>query len=171
MYFFSRAFATVLRALSDDFGSTPNLLPIEYVDNWLQKFLHTTTIIKQDKSFGILAKHANTAVCILLETFSQFDDQIQKDIFDFIIQQTFLQKQDWPYEADVNLLRLIMKVTEIADKDSCATLASSIFATNSRIWIYRFLYSNSVKIFFCFVYIFFFLYSLFKMFYNFLIDF
>jgi hypothetical protein len=32
---FFRAFVTVLRALSDDFGSTPNLLPIEYVDNWL----------------------------------------------------------------------------------------------------------------------------------------
>jgi hypothetical protein len=86
------------------------------------------------------------AVCILLETFSQFDDQIQKDIFDFIIQQTVLQKQDWPYKADVNLLRLIVKVTEIADKDSCATLASSIFPTNSLIWIYRFLTMKSIPV-------------------------
>jgi hypothetical protein len=91
----------------------------------------------------------------LLETFTQFNEDFQKDIFDFIIQQTILYKQDWPYEADVNLLRLIMKVTDIADKDSCAILASSIFATNSRIWIYRFLYSNSVKILislFCFIF-------------------
>jgi hypothetical protein len=48
-----------------------------------------------------------------------------------------------------------MKVIDLADHDSCATLASSIFAVNSRIWLYRFLYSNSVKIFmrFFFVYI------------------
>ncbi|CAF1327016.1 unnamed protein product [Adineta steineri] len=137
-----RAFATVLRSLSDDFSTTPNLLPIEYVENWLQKIIHTTTIIKHDKSFGILAKHANTAVYILLEIFTQFDEQLQKDIFDFISQQTNLQKQDWPYEADVNLLRLIMKVIDLANHDSCAILASSIFAFNSRIWLYRFLYSN-----------------------------
>lgn len=142
-----RAFATVLRALSDDFSVATNILPIEYVDKWLQKIIHTITIIKQDKLFGLLSRYANTAVCILLETFSQFDEHVEKDIFDFITQQTVLCKQDWPYEADVNLLRLIMKVTEIADRDSCDLLASSIFATNSRIWIYRFLYSNSVKYF------------------------
>jgi hypothetical protein len=107
----------------------------------------------------------------LLETFTQFNEDFQKDIFDFIIQQTILYKQDWPYEADVNLLRLIMKVTDIADKDSCAILASSIFATNSRIWLYRFLYSNSVKyqLKFCLSIVSFF--SLFKMFYNFSIGF
>jgi hypothetical protein len=143
--FFFRAFATVLRALADDFSSVPNLLPIEYVDNWLQKILHTTTIIKQDKFFGILAKYANTAVCILLETFAQFDDQLQKDIFGFLNQQIILNTQDWPYEADVNFIRLIMKVIDITDHDSCATLASSLFVPKSRIWIYRFLYSNSVK--------------------------
>ncbi|CAF0977060.1 unnamed protein product [Rotaria sordida] len=139
-----RAFATVLRALSDNFASTPTLLPIDYVDNWLQKILHTTTIIKQDKLFGILAKYANIAVCTLLETFSQFDEQVQKDVFDFIIQQIHLQKQQWPYEADINLLRLIMKVIDLANHDSCAILANSIFALNSRIWLYRFLYSNSL---------------------------
>ncbi len=112
--------------------------------------MHTTTIIKQDKLFGILAKHANTAVCILLETITQFDDQLENDIFDFLTQQTVLQTQDWPYEADVNLLRLIMKVTDITNRDSCAVLASSIFASNSRIWLYRFLYSNSVKYIFDF---------------------
>ncbi|CAF5191610.1 unnamed protein product, partial [Rotaria magnacalcarata] len=138
-----RAFATVLRALSDNFTSTPHLLPVEYVDNWLQKILHTTTIIRHDKLFGILAKPANTAVCILVETFSQFDEQLKNEIFDFIIEQTHLHTQSWPYEADVNLLRLIMKVIDIADHDSCAKLASSIFAAKSRLWLYRFLYSNS----------------------------
>ena len=93
----------------------------------------------------MLAKHANMAVCILLETFTQFDHHLEKDIFDFLTQQIVLQTQDWPYEADVNLLRLIMKVTDVAERDSCAVLASSIFASNSRIWLYRFLYSNSVK--------------------------
>ena len=140
-----RAFATVLRALSDDFAGTPNLLPFEYVDNWLQKILHTTAIIKRDRSFGLLARPANIAVCILLETFSQFDGQLGKDIFDFITQQTVLRTQNWPYEADVNLLRLIVKVTDLATKDSCAVLAGEIFASNSRIWLYRFLYSNAVE--------------------------
>ncbi|CAF3645050.1 unnamed protein product [Rotaria socialis] len=139
-----RAFATVLRALSDNFAATPHLLPVEYVDNWLQKILHTTTIIRHDKLFGILAKPANTAVCILLETFSQFDEQLKNEIFDFIIEQTHLHTQSWPYEADVNLLRLIMKVIDIADHDSCAKLASSIFAAQSRLWLYRFLYSNAL---------------------------
>ena len=59
---------------------------------------------------------------------------------------TILHKQDWPYEADANLLRLIMKVIDLANHDSCAILASSIFASNSRIWLYRFLYSNAVQI-------------------------
>ncbi|CAF3949314.1 unnamed protein product [Rotaria magnacalcarata] len=41
---------------------------------------------------------------------------------------------DWPYEVDVNFLRLIMKLVD---------LASSIFTVNSRLWLYRFLFSNS----------------------------
>ena len=150
MYFPFRAFTTVLRAFSDNFSSTPNLLPIDHVDNWLQNFLHATTIMREDKLFGILAKPANTAVCILLETFSQFEEQLQNDIFDYIIQQTRLHTQDWPYEADANLLRLIMKVIDLADHDACAKLACSIFAANSRIWLYRFLYSNSVNYFLLF---------------------
>ena len=135
----------MLRALSDDFTSTPALLPIDMVDNWLQKIMHTTTIIKQDKLFGVLAKHTDAAVCILLETFTELDEQFQKDIFDFIIAQLTLHEQNWPYEADANLLRLIMKVVDLIDHDSCVILASSIFASNSRIWLYRFLYSNSVN--------------------------
>ncbi|CAF0981896.1 unnamed protein product [Adineta ricciae] len=139
-----RAFGTVLRALSDDFSATPNLLPLDYVDNWLQKILHTTSIIRRDKFYGVLARHANTIVCILLEMFTQFHEKLQSEIFDFIIQQTILQKQDWPYEADVNLLRLIMKIIDLVDHNSCADLAHSIFASQSRLWLYRFLYSNSL---------------------------
>ena len=45
--------------------------------------IHTTTAIKHDKLFGVVAKNANIAVCILLETFAQFDEQLQKEIFDF----------------------------------------------------------------------------------------
>ncbi|CAM4845297.1 unnamed protein product [Rotaria magnacalcarata] len=52
--------------------------------------------------------------------------------------------KNWPYEADVNFLRLIMKIVDLSDHDSCAKLASSIFAVNSRLWLYRFLYSNSL---------------------------
>jgi len=141
---FRSAFATVLRALSDDFSQTSNILPKEYVDNWLQKILHTTQLIQQDKSFGILIKYANTAVSILLETIKQFDEHLQNDIFQFVIQQIELTKQNWPYEADANLLKLIIKITDLTDRDSCARLASSIFAANSRIWSYRFFYSNSV---------------------------
>lgn len=80
-----------------------------------------------------------------METFAQFDEQLGKNILDFITQQTVLRTQKWPYEADANLLRLIMKVTDLATKDSCAVLASEIFAGNSRIWFYRFLYSNAVE--------------------------
>ncbi|CAF3344595.1 unnamed protein product [Rotaria sp. Silwood1] len=97
--------------------------------------LYRTAIIKQDKSFCILAKHVNIAVCILLGTFAQFDEQLEKDIFDFVIQQTILHTQDWPYEVDANLFRLILNVIDLADHDSCVILASSIFAANSRIWL------------------------------------
>ena len=146
---FFRAFGTVLRALSDDFAATPNLVPPDYVDNWLQKILHTTSIIRRDKFYGVLARHANTIVCILLEMFTQFHEKLQSEIFDFIIQQNTLQKQDWPYEADGNLLRLIMKIIDLVDHNSCADLAHSIFASQSRLWLYRFLYSNSVKLISC----------------------
>ncbi|CAF2162875.1 unnamed protein product [Rotaria magnacalcarata] len=78
--------------------------------------------MKQDKLFGILAKHAHTAICILLDVFSQFDEQLQNDIFDFIIQQTLV---------------------DFTNHNSCAKLASSIVAVNSRLWLYRFLHSNS----------------------------
>ena len=72
--------------------------------------IHTTTAIKHDKLFGVVAKNANiAAVCILLETFAQFDEQLQKEIFDFIIQQTILHKQDWPYEAD-SILGIYWKI-------------------------------------------------------------
>ena len=125
----------MLRALSDNFALTPNILPVECVDNWLQKILHTTNIIQKDKSYGVVIKNGNTAVCILLETFAQYDESLLRDIFHFIIQQTTLKAQDWPYEADANLLRLIMKVIETADHDSCASLAGSIFARNSRLWL------------------------------------
>ncbi|CAF1366668.1 unnamed protein product [Rotaria sordida] len=74
--------------------------------------------------YSILAKHVNIAVCILLETFTQFDEQLEKDIFDFVIQQTILHRQDWPYEADANLLRLILKIIDLADHFSCAILAN-----------------------------------------------
>ncbi|CAF4699167.1 unnamed protein product, partial [Rotaria sp. Silwood2] len=80
-------------------------------------------------------KYANIAVCILLETFAQFDEQLEKDIFDFVIQQTILHRQDLPYEVDANLFRLILNVIDLADHDSCVILASSIFAANSRIWL------------------------------------
>ncbi|CAF3012933.1 unnamed protein product [Rotaria sp. Silwood2] len=63
----------------------------------------------------IEAKHVNIAVCILLETFTQFDEQLEKDIFDFVIQQTILHRQDWPYEADANLLRLVLNIIDLAD--------------------------------------------------------
>ncbi|CAF4066814.1 unnamed protein product [Rotaria sordida] len=46
-------------------------------------------------------------------------------------------------QPDANLLRLILKIIHLADHDSCAILASLIFAANCRIWLYRFLYSNS----------------------------
>ncbi|CAF4836356.1 unnamed protein product, partial [Rotaria sp. Silwood1] len=85
--------------------------------------LYRTAIIKQDKSFCILAKHVNIAVCILLGTFAQFDEQLEKDIFDFVIQQTILHTQDWPYEVDANLFRLILNVIDLADHDSCVILA------------------------------------------------
>lgn len=114
------------------------------MDNWLQKILHTTTIIQKDKFYGILAKHANTAVCILLEVFNQFDEHLQRDIFTFVVQQISLDKQTWSYEADMNLLRLVMKVIDLANPESCASLATAIFAAHSRIWLYRFLYSNAV---------------------------
>ncbi|CAF2516058.1 unnamed protein product [Rotaria sp. Silwood2] len=65
--------------------------------------------------YSILAKHVNIAVCILLETFTQFDEQLEKYIFDFVIQQTILHRQDWPYEADANLLRLILNIIDLAD--------------------------------------------------------
>ncbi|UJR15815.1 hypothetical protein I4U23_002744 [Adineta vaga] len=139
-----RAFATVLRSLSDDFSLTPNLLPMECIDNWLEKILHTTSIIRRDKFYGVLARHANTVIYILLEIFTQFTEDLENKIFDFIIQQTLLQKQNWPYEADVNFLRLIMKVIDLADQNSCAKLTNSIFASNSRLWRYRFLYSNAL---------------------------
>ncbi|CAF1394688.1 unnamed protein product, partial [Rotaria magnacalcarata] len=105
---------------------------IEDADNYAQQFeLHGND---DDDDIGaftdkiaalyrLKTKHANTAVCILLEVFSQFDEQLQNDIFDFIIQQTRLHTQDWPYEADVNFLRLIMKIVDLSDHDSCAKLA------------------------------------------------
>ncbi|CAF2755408.1 unnamed protein product [Rotaria sp. Silwood2] len=65
--------------------------------------------------YSILAKHVNIAVCILLETFTQFDEQLEKDIFDFVIQQTILHRQDWPYEADANVLRLVLNIIDLAD--------------------------------------------------------
>lgn len=101
--------------------------------------------MQRDKKFGILVKHANAAVCILLEAFPRLDEQLQTEIFDFIIEQTHLNTQNWPYESDSNLLRLIMKVIDLSDHDSCSSLASSIFASKSRIWLYRFLHSNSVN--------------------------
>jgi hypothetical protein len=140
-----RAFGTVLRALSDDFALTSGLLPYECIDNWLQKILHTTNIMKVDESFGVIAKSANKAVCILMETFRQIDDSLQNDIFNYLIQQTKLDEQKWPYESDAHLLRLILKVIDLVNHDACASLASAILSVDSRLWSYRFLYSNAVS--------------------------
>jgi hypothetical protein len=131
--------------LSDDFASTTNLLPFECVDGWFQKILHTTAIIKQDPTFGVVARNANTAVCILMEVFRQLDEPFQQDVFTFLSQQTALHSQNWPYEADTNLLRLILKVIDLANHDACALLASSLFTYRSRLWSYRFLHSNAVE--------------------------
>ncbi|CAF1498219.1 unnamed protein product [Rotaria sordida] len=63
----------------------------------------------------------------------QFEHQEQNDEEDII---SFTDKI-------VALYSLILKVIHLADHDSCAILASSIFAANCRICLYRFLYSNS----------------------------
>jgi hypothetical protein len=43
--------------------------------------IHTTTAIKHDKLFGVGDKNANISVCILLETFAQFDEQLEKEFY------------------------------------------------------------------------------------------
>ena len=139
-----RAFATVLRALSNDFAATPNLLPYEYVDSWLQKILHTSAMIRGDPSFGLVAKSGNVALSVLLETFTKIDEPFQEAVFNYLIEQTKLNEQKWPYEADANLLRLIGKVLDMINHESCAQLVGAIFAPPSRLWSYRFLHSNSV---------------------------
>ena len=79
-----------------------------------------------------------------MEVFRQLEDPFQQDIFTFLTQQTALHEQNWPYEADTNLLRLILKVIDLTNHDACAVLASSLFVHRSRLWSYRFLHSNAV---------------------------
>lgn len=141
-----RAFGTVLRALSDDFGATPNLLPFDFVENSVQKILHTCATIRRHRSFGLVAKNANLTLNILFENFQKLDEHFQDNIFDFVIEQTKIFDQKWPYEADGNLLRFIFKLVELISHESCAKLTAEIFAPRSRLWSYRFFHSNSVKI-------------------------
>ncbi|CAF1174376.1 unnamed protein product [Didymodactylos carnosus] len=138
-----RAFVTVLRSLSDDFTSS-NLLPDHLVTNWLKKILHTTSIVINDIRFGSVAVYANASVRILIETFSQLDDTMHKDLIDFVTQQTLLSSKDWPIEADSNLIRLITKIIDFTREHVPISFANSILHRNSRLWIYRFLHATSL---------------------------